>query len=200
MYFSIHSGKTQRASSVPNRNWNWKMKEHFTNETALNTEQTYNRQSFVAHMAILPGLFLCYVLQKLQLWTVPWAEWHNALSVTEWSRKTRRGEQRLPRNRRRRAGKVNTDGMVWLLDWTANQQNCQTSYIYRIFVRKPHGKWQFGRTNWSRHRRKNITITEINNVWHYNRKHVFQDSAWYVKILGRSRMRTTKLCNSALTG
>jgi len=50
------------------------MKEHFTNETALNTEHTYNRHSFVAHMAVLPSSFLGYVLQKLQLQTVPRAE------------------------------------------------------------------------------------------------------------------------------
>ena len=47
----------------------------------------------------------CY--WKLQLQTVPRAEWHTALRATEWSGKRRRGEQRLPRNRRRRAGKVN---------------------------------------------------------------------------------------------
>jgi hypothetical protein len=46
------------------------MKEHFTNETTLNTEQIYNRHSFVAHMAVLPIIFLVYVLQKLQLQTV----------------------------------------------------------------------------------------------------------------------------------
>jgi hypothetical protein len=49
-------------------------------------------------------------------------EWHGmgklALIVIELVRKGD-GEKRLPRNRRRKAGKVNTDGKVWLLDWTA---------------------------------------------------------------------------------
>lgn len=187
-----------------------KSKQCSKQELKLENEGTFHKRncsqyrtniqhSFVAHMAIFPSLFLGYVLQKLQLQTVPRAEWHSALSV-EWSGKRRWGEQRLPRNRRRRAGKVNTDRMVWLLDWTPKQQKCQACYLYRFFVTKPHGKWQFGRTNWSRDGRKIIIITEISNVWHYNRKHVFQDSAWYVRILGRSRMRITKLCNSALTG